>query len=74
MKLNPIFNLEKSDRHREVMPRLSDAAQYARELYQGGFKMTLALREASQLYHADIHTIASELGFRGGKSQRRRMK
>lgn len=56
------------------MPRLSDAAQYARELYQGGFKMTLALREASQLYHADIHTIASELGFRGGKSQRRRMK
>jgi hypothetical protein len=73
MKLNPTFNIEKSERHREVMPRLSEPAQYARELYRSGFKMTLALREASKLYHADIHAIASELGLRGGKSKRRRI-
>ena len=59
MKLNPIFNTES---RKEVVPKLSPAAEYARELYQSGYKMIEALRIASKFYEADIHRIASELG------------
>jgi len=69
MKLNPIFNTES---RKEVVPKLSPAAEYARELYQSGYKMMEALRIASKFYEADIHKIASELGIRSGKSKKRR--
>jgi len=72
MKLNPIFNTES---RREVVIKLSSAAEYARDLYQSGYKMMEALRRASIDYGADIHLIARELGIRGGrKSNKRRSK
>ena len=69
MKLNPIFNTES---RREVIQKLSPAAEYARELYNDGFKMQWALRRAAFEYGVDIHVIAGELGHRGGKSKKRR--
>ncbi len=71
MKLKPIFN---SNPRREVIQKLSPAAEYARELYQGGYKMLEALRRASRSYGEDIHSIASQLGIRGGKSKKRRVR
>ncbi len=65
MKLNPIFNTESN--HKEVMPELSIPAKYARNLYRQGFEMAVALRESNKLYGVDVHKIASELGYRGGK-------
>jgi len=70
MKLKPIFN---SNPRREVTQKLSPAAEYARELYQNGYKMLEALRRASRFYGEDIHLIASQLGIRGGKSKRRKV-
>ncbi len=69
MKLNLIFNTEQ---RREVVKKLSPSAEYARDLYHSGYKIMEALRRASNDYGADIHTIASELGMRGGKSKKRR--
>ncbi len=59
MKLNPIFNTEQ---RKEVIQELSPAAEYAKELYNGGFKMQWALRRAAFEYGVDIHAVASELG------------
>lgn len=71
MKIKPVFN---SDR-KEVMPKLSIPAEYARNLYHSGVEMAVALREANKLYGVDIHKIASELGFRGGRFRKwRKMK
>jgi len=69
MKLNPIFNTKS---RREVIQKLSPAAEYAKELYHDGFKMQWALRRAAFEYGADIHKISAELGYRGGKSKKRR--
>ncbi len=68
MKIKPVFNSDK----KEVMPKLSIPAEYARDLYHDGMEMAMALREASKLYGVDVHKIASELGFRGGKFRKRR--
>jgi uncharacterized protein (DUF1778 family) len=64
-KLTPIF---RTDRNQPEL--LSEAAQYARELYRANFKMQMALREASKLYGVDIHKIASSLNIK--KSKRRK--
>lgn len=58
MKLNPIFNSSQ----KEVIQKLSPAAEYARDLYHDGFKMQWALRRAAFEYGVDIHAVASELG------------
>jgi len=71
MKLNPIF---KYNIRKEVIQKLSPAAEYAKELYHDGFKMQWALRRAAFEYGADIHIISAELGHRGGKSKKRRSK
>jgi len=66
MKIKPAFKVSNGFKS----PQLSEPATYANELYRGGFKMLIALREASKLYGVEIHTIASELGIRGGKKRR----
>jgi hypothetical protein len=68
--LKPIFNTGL----RQDLPKLSEAAEYAKELYRGGLKMQNAIRQASRFYNVDIHFLASELGVRGGKSNKRRSK
>ncbi len=74
MKLNPIFNTESNiyTDQKGVIKKLSPAAEYAKELYRDGFKMQWALRRAAFEYGVDIHTIAKELGHRGGKTKKRR--
>lgn len=69
MRIKPIFKTES-----EVMPTLSISAEYARNLYRSGIEMAVALREANKLYGTDIHKIAAELGYRGGKFRKWRKK
>jgi hypothetical protein len=73
MKIQPIFNTEFNlEFRKEARPNLSEAAQYAKELYQDGYKMLDALFESARFYRADIHKIARELGIRGGKVKKGR--